>query len=295
MNKKYLIGIDGGGTKTFGILWDDNNNKIKEYTSGFSNFNVNHDKAKKNLEEVISNLLIEISGEIEIVIGLSGLTGLREKRKYTNELEEKYKAKVSFYTDAELSMAALLENNNHPGIIIISGTGSILIGKKDNQIYSVGGFGHLIGDQGSSYHVVIEAIKYIIKQTEEQRQINDFIKTMYKVFEVKNLEELKKLVYHNSKSQIASYSKTIDDLANNGDEVAKELLLNEAELLINQFNNMYKMMEIKSKVEVGLIGSFINNSQIVNNKFCQEVTNKGIIIKNIINPVNGAKYLKKRY
>ena len=37
---KYIIGIDGGGTKTIGVLFDENGNEITRYRGGFANFNI---------------------------------------------------------------------------------------------------------------------------------------------------------------------------------------------------------------------------------------------------------------
>ncbi|WP_443110729.1 BadF/BadG/BcrA/BcrD ATPase family protein [Caloramator sp. mosi_1] len=45
------------------------------------------------------------------------------------------------------------------GIITISGTGSISVGKKENEIMRAGGWGHILGDEGSGYHISLKALK----------------------------------------------------------------------------------------------------------------------------------------
>lgn len=287
----YIIGIDGGGTKTYGVLWDNNQKIIKTYQSGFSNFNVDYNKSKENLEDVINNLSDNISSNLKIVIGLSGKSGLKNSDKYINELENKYKAKVAIVDDGLLAMNSLIRNSKVPGIIVISGTGSILYGLNNKKLHTVGGFGHILGDYGSSYHLVIESFKHTINYYEKHNKLDEFSKKLFDKLKITEINELKRIVYDNKKSKIASYAKDIDCIANKNNDVAIKLLEKEAEYLVQQFENMINKIELNKTVKVGLVGSFINKSKIVNKYFLRKINKYDVeIIKNI-NPVDGAIYI----
>ena len=53
---KYIIGVDGGGTKTIAVLYDNHGQELKRVTGDFSNFNIDIVKAKKHLEILLDEL-----------------------------------------------------------------------------------------------------------------------------------------------------------------------------------------------------------------------------------------------
>ena len=53
------------------------------------------------------------------------------------------------------------------GVGVIAGTGSIAVGRtKDGQTARAGGWGHLIGDEGSAYSVVLDALRLVARRAD---------------------------------------------------------------------------------------------------------------------------------
>lgn len=291
----FLIGIDGGGTKTRGVLWNENNEIVHEYIGGFSNFIADPIVAKKNLEDTIDQLHKKALGKVTIVIGLSGISGIKNREKYSKELEKKYQAKIHIIDDALLGLEALFKGDEIPAVIIISGTGSNLYGVSKEKFYTIGGFGHILGDNGSSYHLVIEAFKHVINNYEINNSLDDFSQSLFKAIKINEVSDLKKVVYQNTKSEISKYSIIIDDLANQNNKVAISLLKNEANYLAKQFENIVNKMEVSSEeIKVGLIGSFINKSKTVKTHFMNLMKNKNVKIVENLEPIYGAIYFAKK-
>jgi len=287
---KYIIGIDGGGTKTLGVLWDHNGKEINRVENNFCNFNVDLNLSKNNLEATIDQLLMKTNETPNIVIGVSGFSGLKDPLKYEEELKSKYNTKVILRDDGFLALNSVENTNNYPVVLAISGTGSIIYGLKDDEYYRYGGHGHLLGDEGSSYDVAIKALKFITNEF-DNNTLSDFSKEFLKAANLNKTEDIKQLVYHNSKNFIASHSKLVDKLANQKDEVAINIIKNSAMDLAEQINQILKKMNISNKFVLALRGGMLSNSKLFRETMLNYLTNldKNFIIDTKNNePVYGA-------
>ncbi len=110
---KYLIGIDGGGTKTKCVVTDINGNLVYETSGGPSNFLVyGLDKVSENifnlLNNCIKNLKCDFSDLACVVIGTAG-AGRKEdaeklKKHFTKFAKEKFSIK-NFYVESDARIA----------------------------------------------------------------------------------------------------------------------------------------------------------------------------------------------
>lgn len=287
---KYIIGIDGGGTKTLGVLWDEKGREIKRIQKGFCNFNVDLKKSKENLESTIEGL-INIKNETPtIVIGVSGFSGLKNPSDYENELKIKYNTNVVLRDDGYLALNSVNNKNNLSVVLVISGTGSIVYGLKDDKYYRYGGHGHLLGDEGSSYNVAINAFKYVTNDF-DNNTLSDFSKKFMKKTNIEKTEDIKQLVYHNSKNLIASHSKIVDELARENDSVAISIITKAANDLANQIIKILNKMNENEKFILALRGGMLTNSDLFKESLLNYLkdNNKEFIIDTKNNePVYGA-------
>lgn len=258
----YIIGIDGGGTKTLGVLWDSKGNEVKRIIKGFSNFNVDLARAKINLEETIEGL---ISGNYQvnnIIIGVSGYSGLDEPVLYENYLKEKYQANVIIRDDGFLALNAIYNPDYLPVILVISGTGSIIYGMNNNSYFRYGGYGHLLGDEGSAYYLAVESLKKIIYELDNDLALSEFSTCFMKEANFNSLSDIIKIVYHNEKSKIANYAKITYNLAKTNDD-AKLLVEKTAYDLYLQIKALLRKMKVKTNCLIALKGGLLDNSIIL--------------------------------
>lgn len=290
MSNKYIIGIDGGGTKTLGVLWNSSNKELKRVENGFANFNVDYETSKRNIEKTIEDLLIDHSNT-KIIIGVSGYSGLVNPEQYELELSKKYNSEVLLKDDGYLALNSVDNENNLPVILVIGGTGSIVYGLKDNNTYRYGGHGHLLGDEGSGYNVVIESFKFIIKEHDDNKRTSKFTKEIMKSLNFKEINEIKQYVYKESKNNIARHTVIINKLVNDNNKTAIKLVTKEAKELANQVKALVKRMKVEDKFILALRGGFIENSELLKNGLINELENNRltfIIDQNKKQPVLGA-------
>ena len=162
---KIFVGIDGGGTKTNVSALDVHNNLLFSETLGATNL-MNGTEFEDNLlillKKFVSNLKKNITAKYELYIS-SGFAGISIK----NNSEKRFQDILTRATigqnitvkTAEFGSDALLALNvyfpDKPGLLLISGTGSICFGKDaKGNVFNTGGFGYMIDDGGSGHWFV---------------------------------------------------------------------------------------------------------------------------------------------
>ncbi|MDT2842717.1 BadF/BadG/BcrA/BcrD ATPase family protein [Vagococcus lutrae] len=128
------IGIDAGGTKTTAQLFDQNMKVIKTAESGFGNPLVNFEKAILNIETSIFTVLNETNTSLNtielIAVGSAGASSGGYSEQIKQHLKNKFHTKIIVMSDLELSHIATF--NNKEGILLIAGTGSSCLYRKNN-------------------------------------------------------------------------------------------------------------------------------------------------------------------
>jgi len=294
----YIIGIDGGGTKTLGVVYDYQGNEIKRIQVGFSNFSVNVEKSKQTINELITELVSGIAKEKKVFIqmGVAGASRFSETESFLKEIEDKFGCTASLEVDAKISLYAIPKTKNESLIMAIGGTGSVIMIEHQNEINRLGGWGHILGDGGSAYHFVIEALKNLIEEYESDVSFSLLSEHLIKTIGLSNPKQLVEYVYNTDKSTIAQLSLDIQSVASY-DAKVKELLIKEGKLLADQIVKAYKRYIKKGNVVVALRGSFALKALYVNETILAEVNKQ---IENVRfdldgpEPVYGAYVLAKK-
>src|SRR5262245_6528228 len=138
-----FLGIDGGGSKTSFLLVDEHDNELCHVQSGPSNYlSVGADAAKDAIAQGISQL----TQKPDIVCaGFAGAGRPDNVAFYKNVLQSlMHDAQIIVESDAFIASIGAIGMD--PGILLIAGTGSIVIGRdKDGAMFRAGGWGPYFG------------------------------------------------------------------------------------------------------------------------------------------------------
>ena len=179
----YYIGIDAGGTKSKCVLTDENFKVLAEETNGNGAFLIyGIEEVSKRFHQTISNCLakaeLTYNDLTAIVMGCAGAGGEENANKFRNgfikySLSQGVNYKnVLVKSDAIIALEGAFSGK--AGAILISGTGSILLGKdEENNLIRVGGAGRLVGDEGSGYKIGQNAINAVYKYYDGIRQTSE--------------------------------------------------------------------------------------------------------------------------
>lgn len=225
---RYILGVDGGGTKTLALLGDLNGNVLGRGLSGSSNANgVGFDAACSALEAAINVACKDHEGEISaICLGLAGAGRKEEIAQFQNwALHTFPKTVVKVVSDAEVLLAAGVTSG--PAIALICGTGSIVYGRTvTGELIRAGGWGYLFGDEGSGYAIGSAALRAVMQAYDGRRSKTLLTELVLKRYELRSPPGLIRRIYGAElpPSTVAALTDLVEQAAERGDSVAIAIL-----------------------------------------------------------------------
>jgi len=158
-----FIGIDGGGTTTVAVLVDEGGNVRARVEGGAGRIDI---RAPLDAARVLTDLAERVTEgrpATALCCGLAGAGREPERTIVEDALRAAGVAAVTtVVTDAEAALCDAFGTG--PGILLIAGTGSIAWGRaEDGRVARTGGWGHLLGDEGSGYAIGMAALRAILR------------------------------------------------------------------------------------------------------------------------------------
>lgn len=301
---KYLIGLDGGGTKTKCLITDFELKPLYEAFGGPSNFlMIGTDRVAETILNLIiqcvHNLNISYDDISAIVLGTTG----GGRRIDAEELE---KAIIQLAVDKNISLKIFrvesdariaLEGafSGKPGSILIAGTGSIMFGKdKAGNIHRVGGFGRFIGDEGSGFRLGQKGLNLIAKEFDGRGDNTKLSGLLKEKFNIDSPENLITEIYRNN-FDIASVAPLVIEAAEKGDKAAINIIETEVDEIILHIKAIKKKLN-ETTLLLSFIGSLLTKdnlySYLVKEKIVQQFDD--VVVKEAENsPEYGAVLMAK--
>lgn len=269
---EYLIGIDAGATKSELVAYDLDFNPIYKSLGGYGNPSVNYEITIKNLTALIDKCQEELSLNkcIFIAAGIAGVDKGNTKELIGEYFYNRYAVKNVILND--VAMAAKAYFGEDDGILIIAGTGSSCFVQKDNLGQVVGGWGHLLGDEGSGYHTVIEGFKRITYQIDNDIPLDNLSRGLMDEIKKLGYPDIKSFIYGNEKKDIASLFPVITRLARSRDKEAIKLLEGAGKYLANLTITAYNRFNFDGTITIALKGGVFYNSEDVVSSYVRTVS-----------------------
>lgn len=277
--EKYFIGVDGGGTKTEVVLITRSGNIIARIKGGSTNFQaLGGAKLKQEIMSLFEKLLKKTnlldSKVVHIYLGLAG-AGRKSDQKTIKELfhDTEYKNKISIDSDAIIALAGAF--SNRPGIILIAGTGAICFGKNiKGDIVRSGGWGYLLGDEGSGYYIGREAIMAALKDFDGRGDTTALKKILIAKYNLESIDQIIPLIYQNKldRVEIANIAPIVFEEAKKDDAICRQIIKQAGK----ELGRLGKAVAIRlgfsdDKIKIALIGSIFNQQEMLINEICKEL------------------------
>nr|WP_026537647.1 BadF/BadG/BcrA/BcrD ATPase family protein [Arthrobacter sp. 9MFCol3.1] len=156
-----VIGLDIGGTKTRGVRFEDGA-PVADESVGSSNVqNVSPEEAAVNLAELFAR--IGGGGVAQVYAGAGGIDTDDDAAALAALIAPHVPgARITVVHDSRLLLAA---GGASTGVAVIAGTGSAAWGKNGRgEEARAGGWGYLLGDEGSGYWLGREAVRHSLRR-----------------------------------------------------------------------------------------------------------------------------------
>ena len=258
----YYIGIDGGGTKTSLKIFDEQKHCIASVLKPTCHLlQVSPKQAIQVLTEGVKELLKKIPSEENILIGV-GLAGYGEDKILRDKIEKVCQQAFSsyeYYIFNDVSIALEGALNGKDGILVVAGTGSIALSKKNKKYTRTGGWGYMLGDEGSAYWIAKEIFRHYTLQIDgrsERTQLVHIVKDKLGLEKEYDLISYVANKLKNDRREIANHAIILQELILIKDPVAFEILdalAGQLSLLINTLGKNFR-----TNITVSYIGGVFN-------------------------------------
>jgi N-acetylglucosamine kinase-like BadF-type ATPase len=284
-NRKFVIGMDGGATKTAAMLSDLNGNVLAEETGGPSNPQV---VGFETVAEVIVGLMEELSGRagcktsdvVTLVAGLAGAgrEGDKDQVKTAIALEAKKRklalGGIGIETDGRIALEGAFKGK--PGIIVIAGTGSFALAKDHKgATHRAGGWGRILGDEGSGYAIGRDGLNAVTKHLDRRGKPTLLTGLIDRKFGLSNHEKIIGAIYRSS-FDVSTVAPLVIEAAEAKDAECQRIL-NKATFELFEHvrvlvNRIEETKSARAKIPVAFIGGLISNENVYRRILTQKIT-----------------------
>jgi len=259
---KYYLGIDGGGTRTTVAVSDECGNILfKEFGKTINFYSVGMEKASQNLKDIICKVSDKLDTDIfeGVFIGCSALDNEADAQTL-NALCGGIKAK-KIAMNSDLYIALKSVDAKICPCVAICGTGSMAAGEDENgNVVISGGWGHIIGDEGSGYAIAVSALKKCCELC-DQGMSSPLLEKANEYFKVDDFRKSIDIIYspETTKDVIAGFAAdvgSICDIDNN----AHEIIITEAHSFAKTV--LILLRKVNKCSTLGLYGGLFEHNQL---------------------------------
>lgn len=224
----HVLGIDAGGTKTVCLLADDRGHVVAEARRSGANLQA---VGELEVEKVLHEVMDEAIGERDITpaaicLGIAGVDRPDDSGIVRGIMKRiGYKARIVIVNDALVALEAGAPGQ--PGVVVISGTGSISYGRDARgQAARSGGWGYVLGDEGSGYWIGRAALRAVLREADHRGSATILTPLLLKHFGVAQPQGLIHHVYNTNlkPSAIGALATSVQAAFSEGDQVAAGIL-----------------------------------------------------------------------
>ena len=178
MNEPLFMGIDGGGSKLRITITDADLRSLASIERGPANPSViGHDNARTLIRHEIADALRQARLQPQEIaaaaIGIAGASNLHSE-DWLLETVEPALPDALIVPSSDLEIALVGSLGQRQGILLLAGTGSAVFGvAPGGRRLQIGGWGYLLGDEGSGYWIGSQLLRHIIARHDRGASTRD--------------------------------------------------------------------------------------------------------------------------
>ncbi len=253
------IGIDGGGGHTSFVLYDEKEgilNSVK--IDSPSNYHlVGLDEVKRIFEEGIKR--VSNGSDFDTIgAGLSGVDRSSDKKLISEVFE---KIGVKNFTISNDGIAALWGATGGIGILMVSGTGSIVVGRNPKgEIYRAGGWGYMFDEYCSGFWFSNRAAMAALNYRDGLGPFTTLESALVDFYGIKEIDDIVYIYYSDfDKSKIASAANIVLREAQKGDEVSMRIVKVGIENALNMISAVARKCGFEKEFAFSYVGGLFNS------------------------------------
>lgn len=285
---RLILGVDAGGTKT--VAWiarsnvDGETQVVGRGRAGSGNpLSAGFAQATRAILDAVEQARDEAglpdSRVARAVLSIAGSTDRAMSQRLTEWAHGVGLAsKVALCSDFLPVLAA--GTSDGVGIALVSGTGSVAYARtRDGRAERFGGWGYLIGDDGSGYAIGRGALRLALTELESRQSLSALTKLLLDALKVRSVPELAQRIYSDTKHRttIASLSPLVSRAAEHGDASAMAIVAEAARDLAMLVVRAATIMGMEGEpIALAVAGGVLVGSEHLRSALTSELDRQGI-------------------
>lgn len=241
---RYFVALDGGGTKT--ECWVADESRVLGQSSGptVKIMNVGKDAATAGLRTIVREALggAGITGDSIVCtcFGLAGSSSAEVRGWAEATLRELVSGEIVVRGDEQIALDAAFRGG--PGVLVIAGTGSHVTGRcADGTTVGAGGWGPVLGDEGSGNWIGLEAIRACLRARDRGVE-TCLLREIQQAWGLEDLGALVARANQRGRPDFGALTTIVADCAESGDALAQGVLAHAGEELAQQVSLVISKM-----------------------------------------------------
>lgn len=228
---KYIIGVDGGGSKTVCVLMDESGQVLSAIKGEGSNHQIcGLDQAVHIIADLIYSVVRQASIKMTdisfIGLGLAGADQEQDIRMLNKGLSE-ILGSTPFEIVNDIWIAFWAGAGNSWGAVSVCGTGSNTgVRTPEGRIFSVRALKYILGNYGGGKHLSDIALHYAFRSNEHTGEYTELEKRLPDFCQALNMDDLASKILESGYTYHYQYDipKLVFELADSGDKISKKIL-----------------------------------------------------------------------
>jgi len=224
----YVIGVDGGGTRTTVALADAEGRELLRHSGPAGLVDpLRPDESAERLVRLLGEAATAAgvrTPALSLCAGLAGVGSVVERERVHAVLAGSGIAeRVRVVSDGEIALEGAF--GDEAGVLLISGTGSVAYGRgAEGRVERCGGWGMLVGDEGSGYWIGRTALQRALQSVDGRQPPTGLLPVLLAALGVEDADAVPPRVARAPKGEIAGLAPQVVTLAATGDTVATGVL-----------------------------------------------------------------------
>jgi len=288
---QLMLAIDGGASKTDVVLFTPDGSVLSRVLGGSTNPNdIGFDRAVHNLNILFESVLSEYEGSrtplLSVFGGFSGGTVGNNRKRYGEMLKQLLPAaqNVENSSDAISALTSGIGRDN--GMVLVAGTGAVVFIREDDTISQVGGWGYLLGDEGSAYDLGRGGFNRALRAIDGRGEMTALVELYAEAIGMPIVQAIPE-IYQKGKKYIASFAPLVFKAAADGDETAIALVQSCAEELSQLLRAGCRNMQ-KPPFRVVIVGSMWKSGGILEERLESQLDPQFELCITALPPVYGS-------
>lgn len=303
--REGFLGVDGGATRTRFLLADEAGKAVARSESGGSLLGVGEDEAiALRVGEEARRLAGEAGIPMPITalcLGLAGAAGRPKAReRCANTLVQLEIARqVYLVSDADVAFEDAFGFGE--GILLIAGSGSIGLARAfseagDATLRRAGGWGALLGDEGSGYGIGLAGLRAAVAGSEGRAPETHLLATFYEALDLGSVRALFEWSETADKPAVAALAPSVIEVAREGDPVAAGIVDDAVQGLVAHARALRaRYFFASSPPPVALVGGLVQDGGPLRSQVRRALEAEGfdVVVAPVV-PVRGAARMARR-